>query len=81
MKLKKYYCEDCKELKSRIQLRKESYQGYSRFVCRRCNSKGIHNTEILLEELFSKHIKKKTKHIYINPSELGFRDDNSDTNT
>lgn len=70
MRLKKYFCGDCKSLKSRLQLRRESYHEYTRLVCRQCGSKNIHNTEILLEELFGKHIKKKTKHIYVGDSEV-----------
>ena len=59
VRLKKYYCPNCKEFKSRLQLKREDDTRVTFFTCRWCHNSNIYSTEDILCKLIDKTLKEQ----------------------
>ena len=56
--MKKYYCYNCKEFKSRRQLKRVDDGRLSHLICRYCHRRSIYKTDDLIINLIDIHTKK-----------------------
>lgn len=59
VRLKKYYCPNCKKFKNRLQLKREDDTRVVFFTCRWCHNSNIYNTEDILYKLIDKTLKEQ----------------------